>query len=156
MGHPGFSYVGLIFLLLLFVPNLIWTKFQPQGYQNKNENRTLLLLERAGEILVTCTVLVFSDFNLRAWSPWSCWLIAAAAVMLLYEAWWIRYFKGPRTLADFYSRFCGIPLAGAVLPVIAFFLLGVYGRVLWLLLSVVILGVGHIGIHLQHARALRS
>lgn len=24
-GHFGFSYVGLLFLLLLFIPNIIWT-----------------------------------------------------------------------------------------------------------------------------------
>ena len=29
MGHFGFSYTGLIFLLMLTVPNLIWTKHQP-------------------------------------------------------------------------------------------------------------------------------
>ena len=27
--HFGFSYVGLIFLLLLMVPNMIWSKNQP-------------------------------------------------------------------------------------------------------------------------------
>lgn len=31
-GHLGFSYVGLVFLLMLMIPNLIWTKNQPQGY----------------------------------------------------------------------------------------------------------------------------
>ena len=32
MGHFGFSYMGIIFLLLLIVPNLVWTKHQPKGY----------------------------------------------------------------------------------------------------------------------------
>lgn len=40
-GHFGFSYVGLIFLLMLMIPNLIWTKRQPQGYSAENENRFL-------------------------------------------------------------------------------------------------------------------
>lgn len=44
---------------------------------------------------------------------------------------------------------------GATLPVAAFFLLGVYGSVYLLMGSVVILGIGHIGIHLQHLRALK-
>lgn len=26
MFHFGFSYVGLIYLLMLFIPNIIWTK----------------------------------------------------------------------------------------------------------------------------------
>jgi hypothetical protein len=37
-GHLGFSYVGLVFLMMLFVPNLIWKKRQPQGYSAENEN----------------------------------------------------------------------------------------------------------------------
>ena len=74
--------------------------------------------------------------------------------MALYEVWWVRYFRGPRTLADFYSSLLGVPVAGATLPVAAFFLLGVYGRVVWMLLAAVLLGVGHIGIHLQHRNQL--
>lgn len=46
----------------------------------------------------------------------------------------------------------GIPVAGATLPVIAFFLLGVYGKVVWMLIATLILGIGHIGIHLQHRK----
>ena len=46
----------------------------------------------------------------------------------------------------------GVPLAGATLPVISFFLLGIYGRVVWLLIATIILGVGHIGIHMQQSK----
>ena len=53
-------------------------------------------------------------------------------------------------MGDFYSSFFGIPVAGATLPVAAFFLLGVYGRNILMLLSTIILGIGHIGIHLAH------
>lgn len=152
MGHFGFSYVGLIFLLMLTVPNLIWSKNQPKDYSPQGENRILLLFERAGQALVTCTALIFSDFNLRPFSLWTLWLIAAVILMLLYEGWWIRYFKSQKTLEDFYSSFCGVPVAGATLPIAAFFLLGVYGKVAWLMISVVILGIGHIGIHMQHRK----
>lgn len=154
MGHLGFSYIGLIFLLMLIIPNLIWTKHQPKEYDFKMENKILLFFERFGQALVTCTAMIFSDFNLRPWSMWSLWLVAAMVLMLMYELWWIRYFKSEKTLADFYSSFCGVPVAGASLPVIAFFLLGIYGKVVWLLISVVILGIGHIGIHLQHRKKI--
>ena len=49
-----------------------------------------------------------------------------------------------------------IPLAGATLPVIAFLLLAVYGKNPVLGAAAVILGVGHIGIHLQHRREIAS
>ncbi len=155
MGNLGFSYVGIIFLLMLTVPNLIWTKHQPKEYTDQNENKVLLVFERTGQVCVTCTALVFSDFNIHRWSAWSFWLILAVVLMILYECWWIRYFKSTKTLKDFYSSFYGIPVAGATLPVVAFFFLGVYGKVIWLMISVIILGIGHIGIHLQHLKEIQ-
>lgn len=152
LGHFGFSYVGFVFLLMLMVPNLIWTKKQPQGYSAENENKILAAFERVGEVLATCFALVFSDFNLRTFSIWSLWLVAAFILMIMYEIWWVRYFNSERKLADFYSSFLGVPVAGATLPVIAFFLLGIYGKVIWMLIASVILGIGHIGIHLQHRK----
>jgi len=156
VGHFGFSYIGFIFLLMLTVPNLIWAKHQPKEYDCQNESKALLVFERVGQVCVTCTAFVFSDFNIRPWSAWSLWLIAAVILMILYECWWIRYFKSEKTMKDFYSSFCGVPVAGATLPVAAFFLLGLYGKVIWLIGSVIILGIGHIGIHLQHLREIQS
>lgn len=156
MGHLGFSYMGLIFLLMLTIPNLIWVRHQPKGYNYQTENKILLIFERAGQVLVTCTALIFSDFNLRPWSIWTLWLLAAVILMIMYECWWFRYFKSQKLLEDFYSSFCGIPVAGATLPVMAFFLLGIYGKVVWLLISTVVLGIGHIGIHLQHRRKINN
>lgn len=153
----GFSYVGLIFLVMLFVPNLFWTKNKPLGYEKYavNENRLLLILERLGEALVTCSALIFSDFNVRL-SLWSLWLTAAFLLMILYEIYWIRYFRSGKTMADFYSSLLGIPVAGATLPVAAFLLLGIYGKNPIMLVSVVILGIGHIGIHLNHKKEIRE
>lgn len=155
-GHFGFSYVGLLFLLLLFIPNIIWTTKKPQGYTSGNENKALLLFEKTGEALTTICVLIFDDFNLHSWSNWSRWLVAAFALMAMYELWWIRYFLSERKLSDFYSSFLGVPLAGATLPVFAFFLLGIYGKVIWLSTAAVILGIGHIGIHMQHSKELKN
>lgn len=151
-GHLGFSYMGLIFLLMLIIPNLIWAKKKPHGYDFRNENKVLLTFERVGQVLVSCIVLIFEDFNLQKWSPWSCWLIAAIVLMAAYECWWFRYFKSAGNLTDFYSSFAGVPVAGATLPVLAFFLLGLYGKVIWLIIAVVILGIGHIGLHMQHRK----
>ena len=155
-GHLGFSYVGLLFLLMLFLPNLIWMKRQPQGYSAENEKKLFVLLERVGEVLTTCFALLFSDFNWQGFSVWSLWLGAAFVLMALYEIWWVRYFKSERRLADFYSSFLGIPVAGATLPVAAFFLLGIYGKVMGMVIASIVLGIGHIGIHLQHRREIKE
>lgn len=155
-AHFGFSYIGLIFLLMLIIPNLIWSKNKPKNYDNyvKNENKILLLFERIGEILVTCLSLIFSDFNLKNISIWSIILLIAFILMILYEIYWVRYFKSNKTMRDFYSSLLGVPVAGATLPVIAFLLLGIYGKNIFLILATIILGIGHIGIHLNHKKEL--
>lgn len=137
---------------MLFVPNGIWTKHKPIGYDQyaEQENKILQIFERIGEVTVCCCALVFSDFNIRLDSLWSIWLVLSFALMLLYEVYWVRYFKSEKKMTDFYSSLCGVPVAGATLPVCAFFLLGIYGSNVFLLISVIILGIGHIGIHLQH------
>lgn len=156
MFHFGFSYVGLIYLLMLFIPNGIWTKNQPKDYEKyvQNENKVLQTLEKIGEVLVCCFVLIFSDFNVRFNSVWSLWLLLSFMLMLLYEIYWIQYFRSEKNMSDFYRSILGIPVAGATLPVCAFFLLGVYGCNIFLMISTVILGIGHIGIHLSHYKKI--
>ena len=152
LGHFGFSYIGLLFLLLLFIPNIFWTSRKPRGYTAQKENRLLRCFERAGEILTCFCALMFSDLNWHGYSAWAWWLFAAAGLMVLYELWWVRYFRSERTLSDFTSSFFGIPVAGATLPVLALLLLGIYGKLIWLILSAIILGIGHIGIHWTHRK----
>ena len=36
----GFSYIGLLYLLMLFIPNLFWTKHQPTGYEKYAPGKT--------------------------------------------------------------------------------------------------------------------
>jgi hypothetical protein len=156
MGRLGFSYIGAVWLAMLLVPNLLWARHMPQGCTAQGENRALVLLERLGQAAVTCCALVFTDFNLRPWSPWSLWLAGSLLLLLLYELWWLRYLRSPRQPEDLYRSLLGVPLPGAVLPVAAFLLLGLYGRVLWMLLAAALLGVGHIGVHWGHRQTLRA
>ena len=157
----GFCVTGFLFLLMLFIPNIYWgMKAKPEGYDEeaKKENKILLLFERTGEVLVTCSLLIFPAINpyLKSlpegvffdWRIIMC--VAALVLMILYECYWIRYFRSQRTLRDQYSSFAGFPLAGATLPVLAVLLLGLYSMNLIIICSAVILGIGHIGIHLMH------
>lgn len=145
--------MGGLFLLLLILPNLLWVRRQPEGYTAAGESGALRAFERVGEVLTSAVALFSPGLN---WHGWSWWFAGAAVLMVLYELWWVRYFRSERSLADFYGSFLGIPIPGAVLPVAAFFLLGLYGRVVLLLIATGVLGVGHIGIHWGHRMELRS
>ena len=159
----GISVTGLIFLIMLFVPNIIWAKTgQPEDYKKYEvkENNVLLVMERIGEVTITVLLLVFSstdpyikislegiylDWRLIMW-------VMAFVLMILYECYWIRYFRSSKTMKDMYSSFAGFPVAGPTLPVIAVLLLGLYSLNIFLIICSVILGIGHIGIHVMHMR----
>ncbi|SEH57153.1 hypothetical protein SAMN02910265_01542 [Ruminococcus flavefaciens] len=152
----GISIVGIVFLLMLFIPNIIWSKNQPEGYEEsaKRENKTLLTLERAGEGMVSTLVLIDRRLDKFSLSPRLGYIALALILMILYELYWLGYFRSSRTLADMYSDYCGFPLAGASLPVFAVFFLGVYACNVFLIAASIILGIGHIGIHLMHKKEL--
>lgn len=150
----GFSYIGLIYLLILMIPNIIWSKKKPKNYDNyvKNENKMLLIFERTGEVLVTCTSLMFTDFNINKITCNTLILLLSFILMIFYILYWIKYFKSDKTIKDFYNSFFIFPVAGTTLPVLAFLTLGIYGRNIFLIIFTIILGIGHIGIHSNHEK----
>ena len=153
----GFSIVGVVFLAMLFIPNIRWARNQPAGYEelSGHESKILLAFERVGQVLTSVSALVFvcpQGLSL----PWLLWLIAAFLLMLLYELAWVRYFKGGERLDGMYQSLGPIPVPIASLPVAAFVLLGVWYQSPVAVIAAVILGVGHIGIHLGHLRELTA
>ena len=94
------SWLGIVYLIMLFIPNFFWTKHQPLGYDAKSENLILLTLERIGQVLVTCFAII--SFQKIIWQ-WDILLIIATIAMFFYEGYWIRYFHSDCTLQDFYS-----------------------------------------------------
>ena len=141
---------------MLMIPNLFWTKYQPEDYEKyvKNEKKILLAFERTGEMLVTSFLLISKNLNIHGCSTWTIWLLLSFCFMALYEVFWIRYFKSEKRMEDFYSSILKIPVAGASLPVIGCLCLAIYGKHFLLFLSTVILGIGHIGIHLAHKKEI--
>ncbi len=159
----GFCLSGLVFFVMLLVPNIIWAcGNKPKDYEQaeKRENKILLVLERIGEVFVTVSLLIFPSINplIRKlpdgiYFRWNLLLwLAAFVLMILYECFWIKYFRSARTMKDMESSFVGFPVAGATIPVTAAVLLGIYSRNLAVIISAAVFGIGHIGIHLAHKK----
>lgn len=76
--------------------------------------------------------------------------------MLLYEIYWIRYFRSEKNHAGFLWQPAGYSHPGRHTPphrrLFAFG--GLWKKNIVLAVSVLILGVGHIGIHLMHLKAI--
>lgn len=98
----GFSVIGLIFIIMLFVPNIIWSKNKPIDYDNyaKNENKILSIFERVGQVLTICFSVIVFDFNFN----WTI-LCIAFVLMILYEIYWIRYFKSKKNNEGYVFKF---------------------------------------------------
>lgn len=145
------SLVGVLFLIMVFAPNILWSKFPPKDYEkySKNENKLLLTFERIGEV----AVVVFSFFCGVNFS-FNLILLIAIVLMIIYELYWIRYFRSQKTMQDMYGSFLGIPVPGATLPVASFLLLGICANDIFLVASSIVLGIGHIGIHLNHQKEI--
>lgn len=155
MGKFGFSYVGLIFLCCLFIPNILYIFFPPKDNTDIENNKALLFFERTGQALCTILLLAFVNLNIHRLDYWTIWLGLALMLMLLYLLCWVRYFLGTHQSRDFFRPFLGVPLPLAVLPVAAVLLLSVYGKLVWLGIAAIILGIGHIGITAQHSAAFK-
>lgn len=154
----GFSWIGCSIVLLLLIPNIIWSKYSPQGYNAyvKQENITLRILERLGEIAIICLLLISQNFHIQGIDIHISLLVLAYVFMMCYEICWIRYFKSKRTMLDFYRSFLRIPIPLAILPIGAFVMLGLYGRHLYFIIATIGFGIGHIGIHLQHYQQIKE
>lgn len=156
--HFGFSYCGLLFLCMLLVPNIAFTRFLPAdfGEYSKKERKLLLILERVGEAGMVCLLPIFREHDLQELAPRALLLGAALVLMGLYEVYWLRYIRSDRTMTALYRPLFGIPLPGAVLPVAAGLLVSVYGRNIFLFAAAVCLGIGHVGIHFAHWKEVQN
>lgn len=66
MGEVGFSFVGVAFLLALFIPNILWAAVaRPADFDPSGESRVLRWFERIGQAATVVAAVLFADTNLR-------------------------------------------------------------------------------------------
>lgn len=89
-------------------------------------------MSSVGQVAVSTALVFFSALNPKVmvlddglYFEWKIiiWMMALT-LMILYECYWMKYFKSSKTMKDYYSSFMGFPLAGATLPVMAVFIIG--------------------------------
>ena len=156
MGTIGFSFVGLVYLILMFAPNILWMRAAKEPPKLIKEPVALVWMERIGQVGIVVCALMFRDYDRLTLSPRLFLLFGAFLLLILYDLWWLRCFKNGLREEDLYSTFLGIPIAGAILPVAGLLLLGLYGGVIWTILASVILGAGHIPISYLNWKDLQN
>lgn len=138
-GGNWFNLFGLIFIILLLLPNIIYA-FKFRGAKNHCTNTGLNILEQIGRY--TCMIFMIFNIGLKEFSFSSVslfliYLIGNGLLMLLYWIIWFFYFKKQ----DYRKS-----MALAILPTIIFLLSGITLGHPLLIISSILFGFGHISV----------
>jgi len=139
----GFSLTGLFVAISLLAPNLLMIIFPPINMPTELADAGVIftVLERVGQVAcVVLLVILKNNFSNRSIDIW---FISAAFCIVAYYSLWVRYVVAGRDFSTLFS-FMSIPIPMAILPIIAFALLSMWGKSIWLGLASTIFAVGHI------------
>lgn len=151
----GFSWLGVAFVVTLFVPDIVWARNRPGGPEPQATSSMALGLERLGQILVCAALITCEPLQIGAFDPASWLVVGAAALMAAYEVWWAKYFRKHRNEPGFFGGSLYIPIGGALLSITSLLLLGIYARDLLSIAAVAVLGIGRVAVDQEHRKQAR-
>lgn len=149
----GYSIVGLVLALVIFLPSILFYPLFPPKDDDKNRPRTephrlFTLLEKAGQAGCIVVLLVYKD-GFPAETLLSPFAIAMAVCIAVYYAFWIRYLIKGRHTGDLFGNVGFIPVPLALFPVLAFGFAAAWSQSLVLAVAALLLGLGHIPVTLH-------
>lgn len=145
MENLNFYWISLFIPIVVLAPNLLWFLFPPINMPTAEEIKepiTLTILENIGRVGVIIIPL-FYPIIIDAASHYC--LVAMIVLLFIYYAGWFRFLKSRNYTDGFLPlRWIPIPIPMAVCPVMYFILSAVLLKSILMLMSALILGVGHI------------
>ena len=137
---------GLIFIVIIMIPNIIFAVKCKDGFENKRSNKFVEITEQIGRF----GCFGFMIINIpKTWLGWrsdeafAVYLIVDAILVLFYCAIWIVCFKKN-------SVFRALSLS--VIPSILFLFSGIMSRSVLLFVAAIIFAPSHIAISYKNAR----
>ena len=137
---------GLIFIIIIMIPNTIYAVRCKDGFINKWQNKTVELLEQIGSFgCFGCMIFNIPGTWFGWWSDeaFAVYLVVNVILVLLYCLIWIIYFKKNTVFRA---------LALSILPSIIFIFSGIMSRSVLLIASAVLFAPCHILISYKNAR----
>lgn len=139
----GFSTTGLLIVAIILSPNLIFAFFAPKNIPQGIKDAGLLftVMERIGQAGCMGLVVISKD-NFEAASI-DVWFYLMVICIVVYYCLWIQYFVQGREFYLLFKPLWFIPIPMAIFPVLAFSFAAIWGKSIWIGISVVLLAVGH-------------
>lgn len=137
---------GLIIIMLMLAPNIVYA-YKNKNAVNKCTNRVMNALEQTGRY-GSMFLMVFNigiwEFGFASKSGFLCWLMVSAILLLAYWAFWLVYFKTPKSI---------FAVLLAVIPSAIFIASGLFLRHWLLVLFGCLFACGHIYVTDKNTRA---
>lgn len=149
----GFSLPGLLIALAILAPSFLLFPFPPTGAPDPAPRTSVIagVLERVGQVGCLVLAVIVSP---RPGHP--IWLVVLLALLSFYYVLWGRYLAGGRRFGLLYEPLGPIPVPLALAPVLAFLAASFWLHNWFLTAAAIVLGVGHITVSAQIARAVRA
>ena len=140
-----FNVYGMIFVVLLMVPNVIFAAANKDGFVNRYQNKTVELLEQIGRFGRFGFMVICLPFACRGWwfdGAKTAYIAAGAGLTAMYLAGWAVFWKEDSVRKS---------LALSVLPSLLFLESGVLTLNIPLIAAAVIFAPCHITISCRNA-----
>lgn len=143
-----FNVFGLILMIVIMIPNIIFTIKCKDGFDNKWNNKYVEAIEQVGRL--GCFVFMIINIPGTCFGWWSdeafaLYLIVDAILVMLYCIIWIVCFKKNSVFRA---------LALSVIPSIVFIFSGIMSRSVLLIIASVVFAPSHIVISYRNAKII--
>lgn len=141
-----FNLFGLIFIVVIMIPNIVFAIKYKDGFENKYQNKTIEIIEQIGRFGCFGFMIINIPGTRFGWisgEAFAAYLIVDAILVMVYCAIWIICFNKN----DLFRA-----LALSVIPSILFFFSGIMDRSILLILSSLIFAPAHILISYKNAK----
>ena len=133
-----FNYYGLIAVAIILAPNIIVAVVDKSAYENKFDNKAVLVLEQVGRY--GCMAFFVFNIPYTYFDFWfnhalTVYLSVIGALLILYILGWIVFRKGKSTLKMLWL---------SIVPTVLFLFCGIMILSVPLTVFAVIFGIGHI------------
>ena len=142
-----FNVYGLIFTVIILLPNIVFAVRCKGGFENKWKNRFVIVAEQIGRIGCLTFMIISipgTAFGWRSDIALALYLIADSMLALLYCAIWIVCFRKNSVFRA---------LALSVIPSVLFLFSGIMSRDILLIISSVMFAPSHIAISYKNAKS---
>ena len=145
LGVSWLNVFGLIFVILLLIPNIIYA-VKYHDVENLCKNKVMNMLEqigRYGSMFLMVFNIGIAEFGFASTNTFLIYFLGNILLMLAYWTVWIIFFVNP----SMWNR-----IALAIIPTLLFLLSGCTLRHIFLIITAIIFGIGHIYVTYVNAK----